>query len=88
MKSSVLGKNILKAEVQDISSRGLWLLVNGTEYFLSFEQFPWFKEAKLSDISSVKLLHGEHLYWPNLDIDLAVESLQTPEKYPLVFSNK
>jgi len=63
-------------------------LVKGNEYFLSFEEFPWFKEAKLSDIYKVKVLHGEHLYWPTMDVDLAVESLLIPEKYPLLFSNK
>jgi hypothetical protein len=25
-----------------------------------------------------------HLYWPDLDIDLAVESIRHPEKFPLV----
>jgi hypothetical protein len=35
------------------------------------------------------LMHVErpqqhHLYWPDLDIDLAVESIRHPEKFPLV----
>jgi len=88
MKSSVLGKNISKAEIQDISLRGFWLLVKGNEYFVPFDEFPWFREAKLSNIYKVELHHGEHLYWPDLDIDLALESLQTPEKYPLIFSDR
>jgi hypothetical protein len=25
-----------------------------------------------------------HLYWPDLDIDLAVESIRHPEQFPLV----
>jgi uncharacterized protein DUF2442 len=25
-----------------------------------------------------------HLYWPDLDVDLAVESIEHPEKYPLL----
>jgi hypothetical protein len=86
MKSSKLGKNISKAEVQDITSRGLWLLVAGREYCLPFTEFPWFADAAVSDIYAVRLLHGKHLYWPKLDIDLAVESLQNLEKYPLVSS--
>jgi hypothetical protein len=86
MKSSKRGKSTLKAEVQDITSYGLWLLVEGREYSLPFAEFPWFVEATVSDIYDVRLLHGNHLYWPKLDIDLAVESLQNLEKYPLISS--
>jgi hypothetical protein len=88
MKSSARGKTISEAEIQDITPHGLWLWVNGKEYLLPFTDFPWFKTAKVSDIYQLQLLHGSHLYWPRLDIDLAVESLESPEKYPLVFSAK
>ena len=33
---------------------------------------------------SIRLPSPHHLYWPDLDIDLAVESIDQPEKYPLV----
>jgi hypothetical protein len=26
----------------------------------------------------------DHLYWPDLDVDLAVESIRNPERFPLV----
>jgi len=29
------------------------------------------------------LLHGYHLYWPELDVDLEIDNLENPEKYPL-----
>jgi len=29
------------------------------------------------------LLHGFHLYWPDLDVDLEIDNLENPEKYPL-----
>mgnify|MGYP001611246022 CR=1 FL=1 len=85
MKSSVLGKNISHVEVQDISPHGLWLYVKGREYFLPFEGYPWFKDAKVSEIQNVQLFHGMHLYWPDLDVDLELESLESPEKYLLVY---
>jgi len=28
--------------------------------------------------------HPHHLYWPDLDIALAVESIDHPERFPLV----
>jgi hypothetical protein len=26
----------------------------------------------------------EHLYWPELDVDLSVESIEHPERFPLI----
>ena len=85
MKSSVLGKNTSPVEVQGISPTGFWLWAQEREYFLSFKEYPWFKEARVSDICQVKLLPGGHLYWPSLDIDLALDGLEHPERYPLLF---
>lgn len=85
MKSPKLGKSILEVEVQNISTRGVWLYVNGREYFLPYPEYPWFHNAKVTEICNVNLLHGTHLYWPDLDVDLEVEALEHPEKYPLVY---
>ena len=84
MRSPAPGKNTLSAEVQDISRNGIWLLIRGKEYFLAYADYPWFKEAKLAAIYNLKLLHGTHLHWPDLDVDLELDSLQQPGKYPLV----
>jgi hypothetical protein len=54
------------------------------ELFVPFKDFPWFKEASIREISRVELPSAHHLYWPDLDIDLAVESLTHPERYPLI----
>ena len=84
MKSSKRGKNISKIEIQNISKVGIWLFIKGKEYFLSHERYPWFEEAKIVDITNVQLLHGGHLHWPDLDVDLELDSLEYPERYPLV----
>jgi len=67
-----------------VSPHGFWLFVGDQELFVPFEDFPWFKEASIREISHVELPSSHHLYWPDLDIDLAVESLTHPERYPLV----
>ena len=84
MKSETLGTSTSEVEVTQISTHGIWLLLAGTEHFLSFDNFPWFKNAPISAIHNVELLSEHHLYWSELDIDLAVESIQQPEKFPLV----
>jgi hypothetical protein len=82
MKSLKHGKDI-SISVENITPFGIWVFVNEKEYFLSYEDYPYFKEQTLNSIQNVQLLHGYHLYWPNLDIDLEVNNLEQPEKYPL-----
>ena len=75
-----------KVEVLNISKDGIWLYVKAKEYFLTYEHFPWFREAKVAEIYNVKLLHGHHLRWPQLDVDLELDSLAHPERYPLKYN--
>ena len=88
MKLQRRGKNTSKVEILNISIHGIWLYVNGKEYFLSHEEYPWFKDAKIKEIYNVQLLHESHLHWPELDVDLELDSLENPEQYPLVFNKK
>ena len=84
MKSLTRGKNISNPEVLNISQHGFWILVDGKEFFLPFEKFPWFRKATIEDISKIELLHAEHLYWPKLDVDLSLDIIEHPEKFQLV----
>ena len=85
MQLQKLGKNTSGVEVQNITPAGIWLLVNQTEYFLPYKNFPWFREARVADIYQVELLYQRHLRWPKLDVDLELASLEDLEKYPLIF---
>ena len=85
MSSQVAGKSILEIEVLNIDNHGFWIYIQGKEYFLSYNKYPWFKDAKLKDILNVKLLHESHIYWPNLDVDLDIYMLENPEHYPLTY---
>ena len=80
------GKSTSKVEILNISQGGIWLYVQSREYFLPYEHFPWFKQARVSEIYDVKLQHRHHLRWPQLDVDLELESLEHPERYPLRYS--
>ena len=84
MRSAAHGRNISECEVTHISKHGFRLLLRDRELFLPFEQFPWFREASVSAILNVEWPQAHHLYWPDLDIDLAVDSIEYPERYPLV----
>lgn len=84
MKSAQRGISTLDVEVANVSSHGFWLLIGENETFVSFKAFPWFRDASIAQLTNVELPSPHHLYWPDLDVDLAVESLDHPERYPLV----
>lgn len=84
MTSSVLGASISAVEVTNISRHGFWVLLNDEELFLPFSEFPWFRDVAVAKILNVELPSRDHLYWPELDVDLAVQSIRHPDRFPLV----
>jgi hypothetical protein len=71
-------------EVTHISKHGLWLLLDDEELFLSFTDFPWFKAATIDQLCEIEHPTEDHLYWPSLDVDIAVASIRNPSAFPLV----
>ncbi len=84
MTSVALGTSISQVEVTNISQHGFWLLLEDEELFLPFSEFPWFRDVSVGKILHVELPTPNHLYWPELDIDLAVESIRQPDRFPLI----
>ena len=78
------GNTTLAVEVTNISAHGLWLLAHGREYFLSYDQFPWFRDRTVREILNVTEVAPGHFYWPDLDVDLTAEMIEHPERFPLV----
>jgi hypothetical protein len=72
-----------EAEVTNISQHGFWLLLDGRELFLPFDEFPWFRRATVEAIVRLERPAAGHLHWPELDVDLSVASIEHPERYPL-----
>ena len=77
------GTSTSAVEVTNISRHGFWLLLDNRELFLPFEEFPWFRDVPVASIHRVQRLQPGHLYWPDLDVDLTVDSIEQPDKYPL-----
>jgi hypothetical protein len=71
-------------EVTNVSRHGFWLFLGQEELFVPFSDFPWFAAAAIGDLVNVERPSPEHLYWPILDIDLSVDSIRHPERFPLV----
>jgi Protein of unknown function (DUF2442) len=77
------GKISSECEIANISPFGVWVLVEDQEYFLNHKQYPWFKGASVEEVLDVESPRAGHLRWPLLDIDLHIDSLKNPERYPL-----
>jgi len=82
-RSEMRGTATSEPEVTNISAHGLWILVDDRELFLPYDEFPWFKGATVEQILTVERPHERHLRWPALDVDLTIDSIEHPERYPL-----
>jgi hypothetical protein len=78
------GVSTLEIEVSLVSNKGFWLLLDNEELFVAYAEFPWFKQATVDEITTIDRPSPNHLYWPMLDVDLAVESIRNPALYPLI----
>jgi len=84
MSFAAPGTSTSTVEVTNISKHSFWLLLGDEELLLPFSEFPWFRDVAVGKILNVELPSSNHLYWPDLDVDLTVESIRHPERFPLV----
>lgn len=78
------GTTTSAAEVTHVSKHGFWLVLGNEELLLPFEQFPWFRNATIEQLSEVQWPTPDHVYWPKLDVDLSAESIRNPAAFPLM----
>lgn len=78
------GTTTSAAEVTHVSKHGFWLLLGDEELLVPFEHFPWFRKATIEQLSDVEWPTPDHLYWPQLDVDLSVVSIRDPAAFPLL----
>ena len=83
MSLSTLGKHTSVVEITNISKHGVWLLTRSKELFMSYEDFPWFKEQPVNAILNVEEQSFGHFYWPEMDVGLTEEMIEIPERFPL-----
>ena len=84
------GKNISpesaleQAQITSIEQDGFWLLTEEGEFFVPFARYPAFQKAKVEQIFNFEQ-DNDAFYWSELDIDIELDALKNPEKYPLIF---
>ena len=72
------------ASVLMINDQGILLSVCGQAYFLPYSRVPWMRAASINDVMNVRMCGRNAIEWPALDVDLEIESLRHPERYPFV----
>lgn len=82
----MLGTNISQIDtlVTNIEKDGFWLLTSQGEYFVPFADYPDFQNATVAQIHSFKS-SSDGFHWPDLDIDIELDALKYPERYPKAF---
>ncbi len=78
------GIGTLVVEVTHMSKHGFWLLLDDEELAIPFSDFPWFKSATIEQLCEIERPTENHLYWPELDLDLSIESIRKSENFPLI----
>ncbi len=85
--SSYYGEIEECSAITNIDPAGFRLLIDETEYFVPFEDYPRFKQARIFEIFNMQRLSPDQFHWPDLDIDIELDALKTPEKYPLAWKD-
>lgn len=78
------GTTVSPVEVVQVTPFGVWIAYHDREFFLDHERFPWFRSAAVKDVFVVEEVAKGHFHWPDLDVDLDIDRIENPEKYPLV----
>ena len=84
MISSKNGINTLTSEIINISQHSFWVFYKDKEYQIPFDVFPWFKHCTVESLFNYSVDEYGNFHWPDLDVDLNIDIIENPHKYPLV----
>lgn len=54
MNSLARGSSTSAVEITNISTHGVWLYSHGKELFISYRDFPWFKNQTINSVINVE----------------------------------
>lgn len=83
-RSALRGTRTSGPELRRVGQDGFWILVDDREMFLPFDAFPWFRNVSVASLTRIERPAPQHLRWPDLDVDLTLDSIECPDSYPLV----
>lgn len=63
-------------EVTRISSLGIWLRAYDRKYFLSYYDFPGFRQQPLQSVLSVEEIAPNHYHWPLIGLAVTAGEIE------------
>ena len=63
MTPRILGSGMSGVEVINITKHGIWLVTRDHELFISFKEFPWFRDVTVRKLMNVEQSTPARLYW-------------------------
>ena len=79
------GTNTLKSNDFYVSQFGIWIYIENVEYFISFKEYPELRKHTIDEISNFYFDRQNNIHWEELDIDIELDSLKDPKRYPLKY---
>ena len=76
------GISTLNCSVTNIAPFGFWIIIEDKEYFISFDDYPDFKDRTINEILDFNYIPTNQLSWESLDIDIEIEALKNPTAIP------
>ena len=86
MLSETRGTTTYASEVTSVGRDGFWLISSDREYFVSYQDYPVFKRATIEQFYEMQEIAPGQLRWESLDVDIEIEALEHPERFPLKFA--
>ena len=63
-------------EVTRVSSLGIWLRAHDRKFFLSYYDFPWFKDKPVQAVLNVQQPVPGQFYWPEMDYGVGLDTIE------------
>jgi hypothetical protein len=79
---------VAQTEITSIHRHGFWLRWHEEELYLPFALFPWFEHATVGQLFRVEAVGAACVYWPALDVELAVDRIRQPMAAAQLAGNK
>jgi hypothetical protein len=73
--------------VLTITANGILISIPEGDFFLPYSDYPWFKTATIDDVLDVEMEDNHAIRWDKLDVDLEIDSILHPEKYPVIMNS-
>ena len=84
MRSAKPGGSGSGVELAEVGLYDFSVRVDGRRLRMTYYAFPWFVHATLEQMAAIERPAADRLRWPALDVDLCIDSIEHPKRYPLV----